>query len=157
MKARGTCIDWERNIIIYASSLEVSQIFLHFTLCPLKENSLEVSQIVPHFALKAIEREVMSPCIYQVWWALLHCHEHKENVFIFRTSTVKSSMLVLYNQSKKKVCQPTYPIFFYKNVTVTQAFFPWLNLKTWIFRRKMICQSFWHYSQFPIPLDYNYQ
>lgn len=114
-------------------------------------------QIVPRFALKAIEREVMSPFIYQVWWALLHCHEHKENVFIFRTSTVKSLMLVLYNQSKKKVCQPTYPIFFYKNVTVTQAFFPWLNLKTWIFRRKMICKSFWHYSQFHIPLDYNYQ
>jgi len=31
----------------------------------------EVSQIFPHFTLKSTEREVKSPCFYQVWWALL--------------------------------------------------------------------------------------
>lgn len=42
----------ERNIKIYTSFSKVSQIF-------------------PPFSLKSSEREVISPCFHQVWWALV--------------------------------------------------------------------------------------
>lgn len=47
----GTSSSGDRNIKLYASYLEVSHFF-------------------PHFALESTEREVMSSCFCQAWWAL---------------------------------------------------------------------------------------
>lgn len=142
MKARGTCIDWERNIIIYASSLEVSQIFLHFTLCPLKENSSEVSRLSLASPLRPLKEKLCHPLFTKCGEPCYTVMSTKKMYLFFGQALLKVRCLSCITKVKKKFANLPTLFFFYKNVTVTQAFFPWLNLKTWIFRRKMICQSF---------------
>jgi hypothetical protein len=78
-----------------------------------------IGQMLPYFTFKSTEREDMSPCFYQVWWALLLNHKNT-SFFFFAVLVTKSSdwlQNILYSKRPETVffIFPHNPVYMFRD------------------------------------------